>query len=233
MRINALIDLTLVLATTEFSFNLEFLAGKKNVLADYGTRQIPDTDWPVQEDDPLELNNLLPFNSFEVIQFPNIEKRFYSSDDFLEATNLDLNPKEHEDNLVVTIQNKQRILVPISMCRAFFWAAYISLHDGVSNTLKILKEKDFYWPGMDKDIQEFLTLCVCAKNKLEKYKQKAHGKGISASRVLEVLCIDLYKYNSNLYLTFLDLFSNFPYCIQIADAGEGEVKTAFDKFCSI
>ena len=86
----------MVLATTEFSFNLEFLAGKKNVLADYGTRQIPDTDWPVQEDDPLELNNLLPFNSFEVIQFPNIEKRFYSSDDFLEATNLDLNPKEHE-----------------------------------------------------------------------------------------------------------------------------------------
>jgi hypothetical protein len=64
----------MVLATTEFSFNLEFLAGKKNVLADYGTRQIPDTDWPIQEDDSLELNNLLPFNSFEVIQFPNIEK---------------------------------------------------------------------------------------------------------------------------------------------------------------
>ena len=55
--------LTMVLATTEFSFNLEFLAGKKNVLANYGTR-----------DNPLELNNLLPFHSFEVIQFPNIEK---------------------------------------------------------------------------------------------------------------------------------------------------------------
>ena len=119
------------------------------------------------------------------------------------------------------------------MRRAFFWAAHIPLHDGVSNTLKTLKEKDFYWPGMDKDIEEFLTQCVCAKNKLEKYKQKAHGKGISASRVLEVPCIDLYEYNSYLYLTFLDLFSNFPYCIQIADAGEGEVKTAFDKFCSI
>ena len=53
---------------------------------------------------------------------------------------------------------------------AFFWAAHIPLHDGVSNTLKILKKKNFYWPGMDKDIQEFLTQCVCAKNKLEKFK---------------------------------------------------------------
>ena len=84
---------------------------------------------------------------------------------------------------------------------------------------------------MDKDIQEFLTQCVCAKNKLEKFKQKSHGKEILASAVLEVHCIDIFEYNSNLYLTVLDLFSNFPYCIQIADTGVVEVKTAFGKFC--
>ena len=53
---------------------------------------------------------------------------------------------------------------------------------------------------------------------------------------MEVLCIDIYEYNSQSYLTILDLFSNFPYCIQIADtestAGEAEVKAAFDKFCA-
>ena len=120
--------LAMVLATSEFSFDMEYLPGKKNILADYGTRQIPDTDWPIEADDPIELNNLLPFNSF-------------------------------------------------------------------------------------------LPQCACAKNKLKKFKQKAHGKGISASRVLEVLCIDIYiyKYNSQSYLTILDLFSNFPCCIQIAD----------------
>ena len=42
--------LAMVLATSEFSFNQEYLAGKKNIIADYGTRQIPDTDWPVQDD---------------------------------------------------------------------------------------------------------------------------------------------------------------------------------------
>ena len=103
----------MVLATSEFSFDMEYLPGKKNILADYGTCQIPDTDWPIEADDPIELNNLLPFNSFDILDLPKIERQFYSSEDFLE-------PKEQEDNLVVTIRNKQRILVPISMRRAFF-----------------------------------------------------------------------------------------------------------------
>ena len=46
--------LSMVLATTEFSFDLQYLPGKKNILADYGTRHIPDSDWPVLEEDPLE-----------------------------------------------------------------------------------------------------------------------------------------------------------------------------------
>ena len=36
--------LSMILATTEFSFDLEYIPGKKNVIADYGTRYIPDTD---------------------------------------------------------------------------------------------------------------------------------------------------------------------------------------------
>ena len=36
--------LSMVLATTEFSFELKYLPVEKNVLADYGTRHIPDTD---------------------------------------------------------------------------------------------------------------------------------------------------------------------------------------------
>ena len=54
----------MVLATTEFPFEIEYIPQKKNVLADYSTRHIPLTDWPVQEEDPLELNSLFLFHSF-------------------------------------------------------------------------------------------------------------------------------------------------------------------------
>ena len=62
----------MVLATTEFSFELQYLPGKKNVLADYGTRHIPDTDWPVIEEDPLELTDLFPFTlCSKILEYPN------------------------------------------------------------------------------------------------------------------------------------------------------------------
>ena len=68
----------MLVRSSEFSFDLEYIPEKKNVIADYGTRHIPDTDWPVQPDDPLKLNSLFPFNnSFTSIKFPNIQRHIY------------------------------------------------------------------------------------------------------------------------------------------------------------
>ena len=39
----------------EYSYNLTYLPGKKNILADYGNRQTPESDWEPLDDDPLEL----------------------------------------------------------------------------------------------------------------------------------------------------------------------------------
>ena len=36
--------LPMILATAGFSFDLEYIPGKKNVIVDYSTRHIPDTD---------------------------------------------------------------------------------------------------------------------------------------------------------------------------------------------
>ena len=46
----------MLVSTLEFSYTLSYLPGNKNVLADYGTRNIPETDWPAPEEDPLEID---------------------------------------------------------------------------------------------------------------------------------------------------------------------------------
>ena len=58
---------------------MSYLPGKKNILADYGTRQIPETDWECPLEDPLEL---CPFTVISAsIQFPQISKHSYTSSD--------------------------------------------------------------------------------------------------------------------------------------------------------
>ena len=45
------------------------------------------------------------------------------------------------------------------------------MHQGIRITLEALKDNNFYWPNMIKDGQKFLSQCVCAKKKLDKFKQ--------------------------------------------------------------
>ena len=49
----------MLISTSEYSYSMSYLPGKKNILADYGTRQIPQIDWEPPLDDPLELNPFL------------------------------------------------------------------------------------------------------------------------------------------------------------------------------
>ena len=105
--------LAMALATTEYSFNIEYVPGKKNIIADYGTRHIPETDWPVNEEDPLELSSLFPsFNTFISISFPVIEKHLYSTEDFDELNKLNLNIIEVNSQIKVRIGKQERVLVP-------------------------------------------------------------------------------------------------------------------------
>ena len=220
--------LSMVLATTEFSFELKYLPGKKNVRADYGTRHIPDTDWPVEQEDPLELSDLFPFLMVStILEYPDI-----SSEDFEEITSAGFTLSEQDNYFTVEIKGKQKIFIPKSIRRAIFWATHFPLHTGIRLTLNSLREKDFYWQKLEEDIQKFLSQCVCATKKTDKFKRKPHGQGICATHVLQICAIDLYEYNSEHYFTLLDLFSEFPFCTKIASEEASEVKLAYDKFCS-
>ena len=227
--------LSMILATTEFSFDLEYIPGKKNVIADYGTRHIPDTDWPVQPDDPLELNSLFPFNnSFASIKFPNIQRHIYSLQDYEEWEKFQLKTIDNANHFSILVKNKEKILVPYSIRRSIFWAAHFPAHQGMSKLVEILKERHLYWPNMKKDIAEFLSTCICAIKKTDKTRKKGYKKNwLTAERVLQVLAIDIYDYEDKHYLTFLDIFSEFPFLEEVCSKEAIEVKRAFDKFCAL
>ena len=87
---------------------------------------------------------------------------------------------------------------------------------------------------MKKDVAEFLSTCVCAIKKTDKFRKKAFTRNwLKALRVLHILAIDIYEYEGKQYLTFLDIFSGFPFAEEISSKQEIEVKRAFDKFCSL
>lgn len=64
----------MVLSTAEFCFIIEYYPGVKNVLADFGSRLIDDSEWDEPEDDdPLELNELFNFEALTDFSFFNFQ----------------------------------------------------------------------------------------------------------------------------------------------------------------
>ena len=134
----------------------------------------------------------------------------------------------------MVVEKEEKILVPVTIHCSVFWATHFPNHQGFSQTLKILKDRHFFWPNMKKDVAEFLSTCVCAIKKTDKFKKKAFARNwLKALRVLHILAIDIYEYEGKQYLTFLGIFSGFPFAEEISSKQEIEVKRAFDKFCSL
>jgi len=184
--------------------------------------------------DPLELNPFLDCSIISAaLQFPVIAKHCFTSTDFEKINKFKLNSKETPSGFLVMVNEEEKILVPTELRRACFWAAHFPLHHGHAYTAKILREKHLYWPLLDVSLKEFLSQCICAKKKPNKFKKYVStNKHIFASYPLQLVCIDLYFYEGAIYFTLIDIFSNFPYCVKVDSKGAIHVKTGFDKFCA-
>ena len=87
---------------------------------------------------------------------------------------------------------------------------------------------------MYKNIAEFLSHCICAIKKKDHFKKRPYSKNVlQASAVLDLCAIDIFEYDSKLYLTLMDIFSEFPFCIEIASKEQKEVTEAFLRFCAL
>ena len=223
----------MLLSTSEFSYTLSYLPGKKNILADYGTRHIPATDWPISEDDPLELSPFVCSVSSAQVKFPNFSRNAYTTDDFQEMNLNNLQPIDKTSYYTVIINKTERILVPKELRRACFWAAHFPMHHGQVYTAKVLNDKKLYWPQLETSLAKYLSQCICAKKKANKSKKHiSSNRHISASRPLELVCIDLYYYDGVIYFTLIDVYSNFPFVVAVRSKEAIDVKVGYDKFCA-
>ena len=62
-------------------------------------------------------------------------------------------------------------------------------HQGKERTLSLIKRR-FYWPGMDKEIQEIVKFCGRCVRRKTAPKKKASLVNITTSSPMELVCID-------------------------------------------
>ncbi|CAM9924695.1 unnamed protein product, partial [Heterosigma akashiwo] len=196
--------LSSVLAVTEYQFEMKHIEGEKNVLADFGSRQIDSSQYPTAE----ELSGM---------------------DDFLDTIFAPL-----DGVLYVTHRGERLIYVPSKLRQAFFHCIHTGKHMGVTEMCATTKQLGYYFPLMQNKYLEFLSSCPCAGAKdyrtgLRKYK----GKGITATRPMDLVALDLYMYDSINYLVMVDVYSRFPFCYPLLNKTMEEVNRSYTKWTSI
>ena len=83
-----------------------------------------------------------------------------------------------------------RILIPGSLKTKVIQEYHGQYHPGVENTTLLLKAR-FYWRGMEKDINDFVSSCrTCIQTKVSKV-QKSEMKIPETPKCRERLCIDI------------------------------------------
>ena len=89
----------MVLSSIEYDFVIEYYPSVKNVLADFGTRQLHPDEW---EDEDFELEDLFVSTPFDVItNLPQISMNDYTQQDFEELEIFKLKNEEKDGVIVV------------------------------------------------------------------------------------------------------------------------------------
>ena len=100
---------------------------------------------------------------------------------------------------------------------------------------KPFKKKIYSGPTCTKILRSFyLTVFVQSRRETISKKDLIRKMSFKLWQFLIDLCaIDIFEYDSKLYLTLMDIFSEFPFCIEIASKEQKEVTEAFLRFCAL
>ena len=225
--------MTMILATAEYSFKIDYIPGIRNILADFGTRFIDESEWDKpQEDDNEGLHQLF---SFQVELPVHIMKFLYDTqlteEDKQELQKARVVYEQRGKIIMVIIRNQQLFYVPCSVRRPLFWHLHKDLHDGSLKMLQNFRELHLFWPYMSKSMDEYLSQCICATKKNKAPHKYSELKHIIASHPLHILAIDLYFYANRLYFTAFDVFSRFCWVKEILNKHASVVLEAYLEFC--
>jgi hypothetical protein len=227
----------MLLVLAEYTFQICYLPGVRNIIADYGTRQIDVSEWDKpSSDDPEGLHELL---SFEEQQRSEEFHRFLASDNITNEddeimTKMKLSRKFDPEGkfAVVLHDNKEKIWVPQLSKRAFFWYLHSQLHIGSTKMLQCLREHNLLWSNAAVEFQELLSQCLCAVKKDSVPKAYTEVKHIQARYTLHILAIDLYSYDDGTYFTTMCIFSKYCWVTKVEDASAEASLKAYQIFCA-
>lgn len=104
-------------------------------------------------------------------------------------------------------------------------------HRGIQETLEKLK-RNYYWPGMKTDITDYINNCeIC---QVAKYARNPPYVPLvlteTPTKPFEILHIDTFKYNNQVYLTIIDKFSKLGQALQLKGTTAIEVCNALTNF---
>lgn len=139
----------------------------------------------------------------------------------------------NEDGLLV--RNASSGYVQLILPQKFHKIVYRELHVnmahvGQERTYQLAKER-FFWPGMEKDIQHFVTrICQCVKQKRPNKIVEAPLQSTSSAAPMELIGIDfLHLDKSSGYEYLLVITDNFSRFTQVYPTRNKAAKTAAEK----
>jgi hypothetical protein len=227
---------TMLLSTSEYTFQMKYLPGTRNVIADFGTRHLDESEWDkVQEDDREGMQELFQCSMMKSPEEGEVEqlldRNLMTKQDATEIKTSKLTVKEDGKLCSVTVRGQQRRWVPHGQRRQLFWQLHKDLHQGTAKMIQIFHNLKVFWPFMARDLEKFLSQCVCSTKKTKgphKYSEKIH---ITAQHPLQILAIDLYSFGESIYFTAMCIFSRFAWVKQIKDKQATTVRDAYNEFC--
>jgi len=223
--------LTMVLAIIEYDFVIEYYPGVKNVLADFGTRQLDPDEW---EDDDFELEDLFVSFPFDVVtNLPKISMTDYAKEDFEEMERYKLKNEEKDGVIMVHHLGEWLTFVPTKLRRAVFWVCHFPRHEGVTYMVDKIKQMKLYFPDMSNTILDFLSQCSCILAKEHRPPPYEGKKSIFATSTLQLLAMDLFEYDKKHYLTMMDIFSKLPFVYVVPDKTAESVSKLYEVWVSL
>ena len=190
----------MMLSLAEYQFEVKYLPGIRNILADYGTRHIDVSEWDKpKEDDPEGLYELLVIDQAQ-LQGNIFSTGLVNSRDEDQIKKLSLNTWKENGVVMLELKGKKHVWVPIQSKRALFWEAHGIQHVGVSKILEYLKRNNIFWHQAAIEIEVYLSQCLCTVKKDYPPRPYTEKVPISARYPLHILAIDLYTYKEVDYL---------------------------------
>ena len=160
----------MLLSIAEYDITVNYLPGIRNIIADYGTRQIDISEWDKPSyDDPEGIHELLAFETNQVRDSHFFHKSNISERDLQIIQKLKLDSYQTNKCLMVMFRSTNYVWLSQHSKGAFCWKIHSHLHSGATKILQQLREQNICWSTVCAIYEQFCSefqepiyvLCDC------------------------------------------------------------------------